>query len=434
MTRGHMVVPWQERVQITPFHSIKKIQVVLDPDQAHKMSGTKERKNRKLMLSKVQLEAIAEAVGFEILDSKPLTDTPERIVWQVRGAVTEPDGKKTSIIKTYELDMRLKETDGVDGGYIILARSRARKRYDDLLSHPEWKPWDGEPAKDDEESWEKHIEAKAMADWAMTNRHRVRRAETGAALACIRSKCRIKSIYEEAEFQQPWVVYRTEFDVERAIQYGGKIGEFAMRGIGISMTQSLGLPESMVAGLLESIGASEDETGGNGDLLNASEEEIDELEAAMVGVGFKDRSQCDSRTLEIFDLPLSQLTRRHVRLMQEYVELGSAALAVKLESEEMAEFTNALIDAARLAYASGARIEEFIEEDWLAKIYPTVEEEAEEEDAGATGDVDDEEESEESTEDETGEEPEKEEAEETTEDGDEETTEKEAGKEEEEAE
>ena len=417
---GHAVVPWEESIRVTPFHTIKRAQVWLDPGKAHYMSGSGN--NRELMLAKPQLEAIAEAAGFEIVESRRLdADSPDQIVWQVKGRIIGTDGMEKLITKTYELDMRLKERDGVDGGYILLARQRVyektRKIRDKPNSYPKHKPW--HPSLDDDEGWEAYIEEQAMKDWTMTFRHKVRRAETGAALACIRSKLRIRSTYNEKEFAQPWVVYRAEFDVQRALAAGGTVGEMALQGVAGMMAKSLGLSGDTIHGLLANI---EKPTNGEytdpgmEDLANATEEEIGGLEEAMGGVGFGSRAACDGRSMEIFDLPLSQLTQRHVRLMLEYIEVGAAAVAAKLEKEEMVELSGALFAAMRLAYADGGMVEDHVEERLWSKVYPVEEEEEPEEESG---------EEEESEEEPT------EEGEEATEEGDEETTDEEAEEEEE---
>jgi hypothetical protein len=355
--------------------------VVLDPENAHWMSGSIGKKNREFMLSKVQLEAIAEAAQIQIVESKPLpASSPEIIVWQVRGEVEGPDGKRQIIVKTYELDMRLKDRDGVDGGYILMARGRVAEKVKKIHDFPkdQHKPW--MPKLDDAEAWNAYIEEQAMKDWTMTNRHRVARAESGATLRAIRSKCRIRSVYKEEEFKDPWVVYRAEFDVGRALQAGGPVGEMAMKGIAGAMTRSLGLPDTMIAGFLKSINPASgtEYTGPNDvDLLNATEEDIEELEAAMVEIGFKTRAMCDGRVIEIFDLPLSQLTKRHVRLMAEYITIGMAAVEAKVE--EMADLTAHLHDIMRIAYAEGSSVGELIEESWMLKVYPLEVEEEESE-------------------------------------------------------
>lgn len=428
-TKGHMVVPWEENIHLTPFHTIKRAQVWLEHAYSHKMSGTEKKGDRQFMLSKTQLEAIAEAAGIEFIESGPLANassSPNKVVWQVKAEVEGTDGKKKRITRTYPLDMRLKSMgDDVDGGYILLARQRARKRYEDLLSHPNWDKYSSEPALDDEEGWEKYIEAKAMADWTMTYRHMESRAETGAELRIIRTKCRIRNTYHESEFSQPWIVYRAEFDMTRALQSGGPMAEVALRGMSAAMTRALGIPETMVAGLLENINVQ-----GNGegiveqDMLNASDKEINELEKAMSAVGFKSRAACDSRSTDIFGLPLSQLTKRHVRLMHEYIKIGSDSSKVEMEDEERQEFVNHLYAVMELAFAEGSSIEDLIEERWWNAIYAQ-EEQGQEEEPG--------EESAEEPEGESGEEEAQEEleGEETAEEGEPETEEEDSEEEEE---
>jgi len=275
-TSGHMVVPWEEKIHLTPVHRIQRAQVWLDPEHAHWMSG--KSGERDLMLSKTQLEAISEAAGIEFIESSPLpTEHPAKIVWQVRGVIEGADGKKKEIVRTYPLDMRTKERDGVDGGYILLARQRQREKYEKTKRYKN-NPSGDQPPLSNEKAWEEYIERKAMADWTMTFRHAESRAETGAQLRIIRSKCRIRNTYQEKEFEQPCVVYRAEVDVTRALQAGGPMAEMAFKLMGAAMTRSFGLTETAVAGLLEGV-----TTAGNGvveqeDLLNATDKEIEDLE------------------------------------------------------------------------------------------------------------------------------------------------------------
>lgn len=364
--KAHAIIPWEERVHLTPFHTVSRVQVELDVDDAHKLSGWVDsdgKDSREFMLSKVQIEAIAEAAGIQILESKPLpTQSPEIVVWQVEIAVEGVDGKIKRLRKTYELDMRLKDRDGVDGGYILLARSNARKKMQKAKENPRYNHSKGMPALDAPDSeWDAWVNEQAMGEWTMTNRHRVRRAETGAELAAVRTKCRIKNKYTATDFDIPWEIYRADFDVTRALQAGGMVSEMAHKAIAASMVKSLGLSPDIVEGMIKSLppgtGAVEQ------DLLNADDEEIVELEKAMVEAGFKNRSNCDGRAIEIFGLPLSQLTRRHVRLMHEYIDLGKEAVQ-NIDKDEIKEFIDHVVEIMQIAYATKSTIADEIDQKW----------------------------------------------------------------------
>jgi len=379
---GQMLIPWEESIQISPFHRITRTEIKLDVGDAHYMSGSAE--GRKFFLSKVQVESLAAAADISIVESTRLPSGNENIVhWQVVAEIHSSDGRVRKVTRTYELDLRRKEEDGVDGSYIIQARQRKMAQMEKIMSNPnKRKPW--QPPVDDKEAWLDWVEKGAFEDWVMTNRHRIRRAETGAELAAIRTVLKIKSTYTESELQKPFYVYRAEVDYQKALQYGGQVGELARATLGASFAHNLGLPEGQVSALLDAMGApakaEEDEE--SKDLMPADNEDIEKLESEMLAIGFPSRAVCDRRSVEIFNYPLSGLTKRHVKIMRESLKINADASG-KIPDDELDGFREHIRQVMQLAYAQGCTIEEVMEEKYWNMIYaePAEEEEPEPEDA-----------------------------------------------------
>jgi hypothetical protein len=368
-----MIVPWQETIRIQPYHRVTRTVVRLDPEDAHWLSGSKG--NRQLMLAKMQLETLAEAGGMTTVVSEPVTTPHEEItMWHFVGEYTGADGDKKRVDKHYELDMRTKDRDEKDGGYIMFARSQAWSKVEKIKRFPERQHKTGMPALDDDEGWKKWVEARARKEWEQTYRHRTRLAETGAMLAAYRSAFNLKGVYDEADFAIPWAIYRVEFDMAAAIQSGGEVGRMAQRSLGLVMGRFLGIPADVA---LEGLGAPEANQlpePANSDFLPAPDDEIDEIERLMIEAGFKERRAIDYRIREIFDVSLSQLTRRHARIMREYLEIGQVARENIKDKEEMAGFVQHLYQVMRLCYNTDKTIEEEIEQVWWNAAHGIVEE------------------------------------------------------------
>ena len=119
--------------------------------------------------------------------------------------------------------------------------------------------------------------------------------------------------------------------------------------------------------------------------------------------------------MDIFGVPLSQLTKRHVSLMLEYIQIGTDAVSAELTKEEMAELTQHLFGVMGIAYADGLSVEDLIEENWWNMVYAIEPEDEEGEEGEGTEAEDTEEESGEEKEEEEKEDEEGEETEETEE-------------------
>lgn len=375
--QAHAIIPWQETVILPDFYKLHRTEVKLDPEHAHWISGSMG--HRQLMLSRPQLDSIADAAGITTVLSEPKHDFDGAIfMHHYIGDYEGAGGKTIRLDKHYSLDMRLKNVNGVDGGYILFARAQARSKAEKIRNYPK-NHKKGMPSLDpyDTEGWEKWIEERAMADWTMTFRYVVAKAETGAYLRAIRQACNIRGTYDEEEFKIPWAVYRVEFDIQRALLAGGPIGEMAQLQIGAAMTKFLGLPPGMVDKMID-VASAERSVGelpeGSRDLLTASKEEIDELEAVMKDAGFKDRGQMDRRAMSIFQLPLSQLTVRQARIMKEASEIGKVAMENITDKDERAEFADHMNRIMQVCYATGSTIEREIEQKWWDAAHGIVEE------------------------------------------------------------
>lgn len=369
--QGHLIVPATEEFRLYPFQKIQRIAVVLKNEDAHQIGGYGD--DADFMLSKSQVEELGSARDVSIVDSKMLESKHENIIlWQVTIEAEGANGRPRQVKKTYELDLRIREIDGVDGSYIVEAIGRARIQAGKAKAEPSkyYKAWTDYPDEEaPPEEWEKWIRDQAMKSWTMTNRHRVSRAETGASLRAMRTMLKIKSSYKKKDFQIPWIIIRQETDWERAIAYGGPVGEMAMKMLGISMTRQLGLSDTTVAGLLEGVKIDRKvEDVSPKDLFPAEEEEIEVLVDVMVKAGFPNRAACDQRTMDLFDLPVSQLTRRHVNIMHEYVHL-SAVAKDNLEPEEFIEYREQIKAVVQICYAEGSMIEDTISQELWDTIH-----------------------------------------------------------------
>lgn len=373
---GHLIVPRGQTIKLTPFHDVRLVEVNLKPGDGHYMSGYQD--TAQYMLAKPQVEELSAALEVSLTDSEEVA-VPDHIQgreniirWRVTAIAEGTTGKQRRITKTYELDMRLNDVDGVDGSYIQLARMRKRDAETKAKDKKETKY--GMPKLDDpQEVWDEWAEKGAMKEWMMTNRHRVRRAETGASLAASRTLLNIKSTYTKSELARPFIIVQSELNFEKALQYGGIVGDMALKTLGASFTRQLGLPEVMVAGLLESVKLGDpSEDLGPEDLFPAGEEEIENLISDMVAAGFPNRAACDQRTIDIFDMPMSQLTKRHVNLIMEYVELSATAKA-KLDSGDFDSYKEEVKEVMRVCYANGSTIYDIIPLDLWDKIHEAVE-------------------------------------------------------------
>lgn len=373
--RVHAIIPWQETVILPDFYKLHRTEVRLDPEHAHWMSG--KRGSRQLLLSRSQLDMLAEAAGITTIQSEPDHDFDNDIyTHRYVGEYEGSGGRTIRLDRHYTLDMRTMDRQGVDGGYILFARSQAKTRAEKIRKWPKdnWKQ--GMPTLDpyDEDEWEKWIEARAMADWTMTFRHVTAKAETGAQLRAIRQACNVRGTYHEDEFSMPWAVYRMEFDIQRALLAGGTIGEMAQVQLGAAMTKMLGLPESLASQIVESVGTERTQAlpEPSRDLLQASQGEIDQLEEIMKEAGFKDRGQMDRRAMDIFGVSLSQLTVRHVSIMKEAAALAKTAKE-NIDPEEMPKFSDHLNRIMQVCYTLGATIEAEIEQQWWDRAHGIVE-------------------------------------------------------------
>lgn len=373
---GQLIVPRGETMRLSPFHDVELIQVNLRKEDSHKM-GWSSRDGTKYMLSKPQVEELGSALEISFPISEPLpvedyvTGRENIIRWKAGVSAVGTSGKERSVTKTYELDMRLKDVDGVDGSYIILARMRKRDAERKAKDNPEHNHFKGMPKLDaPQEEWDKWVEEGAMKEWKMTNRHRVRRAETGASLAAARTLLNIKSTYTEKELAKPFIVVHSEVNYMRALEYGGVVGDMARAVIGASFTKQLGLQPDVVAGLLEST-KEERKVEGPEDLFPATEEEIENLISDMVAAGFPNRAACDQRSIDIFEEPMSKLTKRHTSLMREYVEL-SAQAKDQLTADEFEDYKTEIKDTMRVCYSNGSSIYDLINLELYDRIHPEV--------------------------------------------------------------
>jgi hypothetical protein len=221
-----------------------------------------------------------------------------------------------------------------------------------------------------DEEWDAWIEEQAMKDWTMTYRHKTARAETGAALRAMRRLLRIKPTYNEKELTEPFRVYRIEADLSGALQYGGQVGEMARKLIGASLSRQLGIDVESISGLL-SLPAGEEISKKEGpeDLLPATEEEIADLEERMLGAGYPNREKCDESTMALFDLPLSQLTKRHVGVILESLELRRIAKEREFDDGEMREFMDSVRATMTVAFADGIEIVDILEREWWERLF-----------------------------------------------------------------
>ncbi|NIV68364.1 hypothetical protein GWN43_05930 [Candidatus Bathyarchaeota archaeon] len=144
----------------------------------------------------------------------------------------------------------------------------------------------------------------------------------------------------------------------------------ARRMIGAAFSRQLGMDAETVSGLLAATTYTADEQKEEGpeDLLPATEEEISDLESKMLEAGYPDRATCDESTMALFDLPLSQLTKRHTSIILESIELRKIAKE-RLTDEEMKGFTESVRAAMRIAFADGMEIVDILEREWWERLF-----------------------------------------------------------------
>lgn len=378
--QANLLVPWQETLHLTPWHTIRRTPVFLKWEDAHYMSGGGNDIAKSL--TKAQLEAISSAGNMSIISSAPLPsregESENVLRWQIAAEVEGADGKPRRIVKTYELDLRLKEIDGVDGGHIIMARDRCRKNEKKAKKDPEKNLKAGmPPVNAPQEDWDKWVEDQAMEDWVMVNRHRTARAETGATLRAIRSVYSIKSTYKQPEFAMPWVIYRAEFDATKAIAAGGPVAAMALQAAAVAMTRGLGLSEGYAMKMIESMASQppDPKFAPPDDLVPLDDAGLAEVDALLKSAGFKNSTDYDKWTEELFGYPASQLTKRHVNLIREYIELRKLAAENITDREELEEYRKHAAGIVNLAYAQGTTMEQEMEQSWWDAIHGIVEQE-----------------------------------------------------------
>lgn len=373
------IMPTQLVLQTSSLQKITKTVVVLNPDEAHHISGEKGSQDEKMMPSKAQVMELATAVGVSITESHEVASPieskrhPNIVTWMARGHVDNGNGQKTTDTSNYSLDMRYQERDGTDGSVILLEIADNLSTADKVRSG-EWRHSKGQPAKDaSDEEWYAWARKKALDALKRRDRFRDQLAETGAKLRLVRSFCSLQTSYPRKTLEKPFVVYKATVDLTRALEAGGPVGQAALTALSGLFARSLGLdpgqlpmPDQKM--LTESKGVDFPK-----DLDILTDAEIDQLEADMIASGFKDRAMCDRKTTELFGATMSNLTKRHEALIRELIELSTKARET-IGKEELPSFNAHINTMAPIAYMEATTIHDVMEQRWYDKLYQEEEE------------------------------------------------------------
>jgi len=369
---ANLILPTEQVVALSPFHTLTKTTVNLKPGDAHQLTYGNDPD---FMPSKAQIEALLQAASARTTESRELLPAKHEniVTWQAELEIEKPDGKKMTVRRTYELDLRHSERDGIDGSLVKQLLQRKWDQASRAIEKGGNSHYGDMPARDaSREDWAVWVRDKALRELEIIDRFRIQRAETGAILRCGRSMLNLKSSYKRAEIERPFVVYSASFDVTRALQYGGPIAELAMKAVGSSLASRLGMPEETIAGLLQS--AVKDVPPEHKDLLPLADAEVDALLAFMQDdLGIKDRRQADAFAENLYGEPVSRLTKRHARRIHESAALMQDAKDA-LEGDDMAAFKSDLRQINTLAYADGSSLLTLLDQKWYDEIYGEKEE------------------------------------------------------------
>lgn len=345
------ILPTEQVVALSPFHTLTSVTVHINPDECHNMGIDK------FMLAKSQLDTIASAAGIQITESHQVESSEADIIsWQVTAHIDRPDGLRISRPGTYSLDLRYRERNGTDGAIMnqLLAQRRERMA---KIKAGEIKPMKGEPsATASDEEWEQYNRSRALAELLMIERHKIARAETGAALRAIRGLLGIKPTYSRAELSRPFVVYRASFDVARAISAGGQIADMARRALGMSLAKQLGLSQDTIDHLVSLP-----------EPTQQSSVDLESFVVEMLAAGFQSREQLFARLKEVFGADPAQLDSLHLAITKEMVNLRKIA-SKSMTPAELQAFSEHLVERARLAYYERTSVIDLIDSEWYNKL------------------------------------------------------------------
>jgi hypothetical protein len=113
---------------------------------------------------------------------------PKKVKFRAVGYIKKPDGTKRYEVASYELDLENEEN---------IVRKAMQKKADE-------KNW----SEDRKRKW---VESKVEDTMLRYQKHKVRRADTGARLACARQLLALKNKYTREELRNPFVVARIDF-------------------------------------------------------------------------------------------------------------------------------------------------------------------------------------------------------------------------------
>jgi hypothetical protein len=344
---ANLILASSQTVQLSPFHKMTKTEVVVDPKDSHTIEGG-------LMLSKPQVEAIANAAGVRTIESRKLDGSVQEgvITWQAVVELTKPDGDKLQERGSYTLDVRYAEVHGADGARMQMAIQRKLK--------------DTSPSNPMEERLAK-ARSLALSEIQTMNQFLTQRAESGAVLRAMRRVLSLKMKYNKQELERPFVVYSARVDATKMLAAGGTMAEQAQRMILGNLADTLGVDASkLLTAAVNTAIAAERVEDTNRTMLGGELEELEKFMAAEFGR--KDRQAVDAFTMSLFGIPASDLMPIHDAIIREMAEHLHAA-AASLKGEELDAFKHHLKDIVQLAVATQDTLANLMEQTWHERLY-----------------------------------------------------------------
>ena len=228
---GRLNLMPQIRVAGNLFHSITEIPVDIDTDPAN--GEIYPQGGGKFSLHAVAIKKIANSAGIRRVESRRVDDRSHPYVCEFywRGEWLQPDGVKLELDGTYLLDLRdsipLEDGTVVRGARWDELYTAQRLDLIDALALERTKtktPWQRDQripylerffaslGAQEQADLERDASAISLRQVIQMRPHIVRRAETGAMTAAMRTLLRLKSHYTIPELKQGFVVYRTRID------------------------------------------------------------------------------------------------------------------------------------------------------------------------------------------------------------------------------
>lgn len=326
----HNVMEQMELLSASPFHSIARVEVSISPNpndrEIYKVGATLIAGNwiDLYSLSKIALDRLMIAAGIEETDST--SRQVESNVWYSKwaGRYTQPDGKTVPLSGEKEIDLRIGGTrwaerkaseldsllknEGVKAGVFRKAgySYKTTDKAAETVSTEHLVAFQVSLSSERVAELEKIAEIKATRFVVQQAQFGLERAQTGARLRAVRTIMQLGQ-YTLEDLKTPFVVIRSRYDIEKMQE---RIGPELLKDMLVAQAaQTLGLPDTVIAGLISAPSAQrrEEANGYTGD--TAEPDDVLDIDASIEepNVGSEEDAPVEGDTKH-FDEPATEET------------------------------------------------------------------------------------------------------------------------------